>query len=141
MGKAFQKPFRPKSESGRISQTFSDGVVEICDVFDAAGPGLKPVPCLRPVFRLCYAERKLGINRYYAARQNQVEIERVLRVPRAGEISSQQVAITEDGRKHRIDLVQLAVDVLPPACDITLVAYEQDFSGDTLAEHEGSDWE
>ena len=52
--------------------------------FPHAAPRLlRPVPVLEERFALRFAEQRLGINRLYQGRQNQVEIERVIRVPKA----------------------------------------------------------
>ena len=85
---------------------------------------------------LRYAERRLGIQRYYDALQNQIQVERVLRVPRAGNVTSQDVAITEDGRQYRIDLVQSVDEVYPPSVDLTLSKVEQEFKAENFAEDE-----
>lgn len=74
---------------------------------------------------LRYEERSLGIQRYYAAAQNQIEVERVVRVPRYPGVTNQDVARTEDGTYYRIDLVQAVVDVYPPCMDLTLAKYTQ----------------
>lgn len=76
---------------------------------------------------LRYDEQRLGIQRYYEAMQNQVQVEHVLRVPRAGNVNSQDVAVTEDGRQYRIDLVQDVPGVYPPSLDITLTKVEQEY--------------
>lgn len=120
----WRAPTRPGNE---ITQPFSDGVVEIYGVQNVAQPGYKPKEGLTPKIKLRYEEQRLGIQRYYSGMQNQVEIERVLRVPRAGHVSSQDVAITEDGEQYRIDLVQAAMDTYPPAMDLTLAKIEQRF--------------
>ena len=57
--------------------------------------------------------------------QNQIQVERVIRGPRAGQVTSQDVAETEDGRRYRIDLVQTVDGVWPPSQDLTLVKYQQ----------------
>ena len=49
-----------------------------------------------------------------------------MRVPRAEQITSQDVAETEDGRRYRIDLVQTVDGVWPPSQDLTLVKYQQE---------------
>ena len=46
-------------------------------------------------------------------------------MPRAGPITNQDVAVTEDGRRYRIDLVQTVTDAYPPSLDLTLVKYDQ----------------
>ena len=49
----------------------------------------------------------------------------MIRTPRAGHVSSQDIAVTEDGTQYRIDLVQ-SVDNVWPACqDLTLAKIEQ----------------
>lgn len=121
---AWTAPFRPRTDNG-VTQNFGDGVVEIYSVKDVAKPGyqLKTQTTLK--CKLRYEEQRLGIQRYYSGRQNQVEIERVLRVPRYGGITNQDVAVTEDGRQFRIDMVQNVTDVYPASLDITLAKIEQ----------------
>ena len=127
MAKQWKAPYRPNNE---ISQRFSDGVVAVYSVENAAAPGLKPVERLSLKVRLRYEEQRLGIQRYYSGRQNQAEIERVIRVLKAGRVSSQDVAVTEDGHQYRIDMVQAAVDVYPACVDLTLARIDQDYEVD-----------
>ena len=117
----WKAPYRPKDE---ITQGFNDGTVTIYAQIDVSNPGYQPKLQLKKKIALRYEERKLGIQRYYAAAQNQIRVERVIRVPQTGKVTSQDVAITEDGAKYRIDLVQKA-DVYPPSVDLTLVRYDQ----------------
>ena len=49
----------------------------------------------------------------------------MIRVQRAGQITNQDVAETEDGRRYRIDLVQSVDNVWPPSLDLTLAKYVQ----------------
>ena len=118
----WQKPHRPSNE---ITQSYNDGVVTVYSVGDVAKPGYKPVEGLQERVALRYEEQRLGIQRYYSGKQNQLQVERVLRVPRSKSISSQDVAITEDGRQFRIDLVQKVENVYPPSLDLTLVKIQQ----------------
>lgn len=120
----WKAPYRPRTDNG-VTQNFGDGVVKIYAVTNSAQPGYQPVPALTLKCVLRYEEQRLGIQRYYSAAQNQIEVERVIRVPRAGAITSQDVAITEDGRRYRIDLVQVVTDAYPPSLDLTLVKYDQ----------------
>lgn len=119
----WQKPYRPNNA---ISQTFNDGIVNIFSAEDISKPGYAPKVKLSPKISLRYEERKLGIKRYYSAQQNQIKVERVIRVPRAGNISSQDIAILPDSPTYRIDLVQLVPDVYPSSLDLTLVKFEQE---------------
>ncbi len=120
-----QKPFRPRSSS-EISQGYNDGIVTIFYQRDGAASGYLPSPSLTAVVKLAYQERKLGIKRYYDAKQNQINVERVIRVPMPPEeITSQDVAVTETGTLYRIDLIQMVKDVYPPSLDLTLALYAQ----------------
>lgn len=118
-------PFRPR-EKAEISQAYNDGVVTIYTETDGAAEGHLPVPSLTAAVTLAYQERKLGIRRYYDAKQNQIHAERVIRVPRSSvSITNQEIAETEDGKKYRIDLVQAVPDVWPPSLDLTLTEFAQ----------------
>ena len=117
-----QMPFRPGNE---ISQSYNSGVVTVYRVTDGARPGFAPAPVLEKKAVLRYEEQRLGLTRLYLSRQNQVRVEKVIRVPRGPEVSSQDVAVTEDGRQYRIDAVQLAARVRPPSLDLTLTKAEQ----------------
>ena len=118
----WKAPHRP---AGEVTQGFNDGVVRIFSVSDAAAPGWQPKPVPKLKVTLRYQERTMGIQRYYAAQQNQVELRRVIRVPRAGDVTSQDIAVTEDGRQYRVDLVQAVQEVWPASVDLTLAAVEQ----------------
>lgn len=128
----WQKPNRPNHD---ISQPFSDGFVEIYQLEDTAKPGYMPKEEYVMIFKLRYAEQRLGVSRYYAAMQNQIQIQRVIRVPRIKGITNQHIAVTEDGQQYRIDLIQTA-DTYPPSLDLTLVQYSQGISEE---EEDGSD--
>ena len=119
----WKAPYRPSNE---ITQGYNSGVVTVYAVTDSARPGYQPVEQLTEKIKLRYEEQRLGIQRYYNAMQNQIQVERVIRVPRAEQITSQDVAETEDGRRYRIDLVQTVDGVWPPSQDLTLVKYQQE---------------
>ena len=110
-----------------MTQDFNSGIVTIYTVTDSALPGYQPKPELTEKIVLRYEEQRLGIQRYYAAMQNQIQIERVIRVPWA-EITNQDIAETENGVKYRIDLVQTVDSAYPPCLDLTLKRYEQGVS-------------
>lgn len=118
----WKAPNRPRNE---ITQSYNDGVVTIYSVADVAQPGYQPQIELTEKIKLRYEERSMGLQRYYQAMQNQVQIERVLRVQRTNKITSQDVAITEDNTKYKIYMVQAVSDVYPPSIDITLSKFEQ----------------
>lgn len=128
-----QSPFRPNND---ISQQFNSGIVKIYRVKDAAKPGYQPKPSLTLAATLRYEEQRAGLNRYYAARQNNVTVERVVRVPKGPPFSPQDVAVTEDGRQYMIDMVQIVQGVWPPCLDVTLARTDQVYQ---LPGEEGGD--
>ena len=120
----WRAPNRPNHE---ITESYNDGIVNIYSVQDGAAPGYKPVPVLVLVKRMRYQERYLGINRLYSGRQNQVDIQRIVRVQKVPGVSNQNVAITEDGQQYRIDSVQDVIGAYPPSLDLMLATVEQEY--------------
>ena len=118
----WRAPNRPK---GEITQNFNDGVLTVYSQTDSARPGFQPKPELTQKITLRYEERRLGIQRYYAAAQSQQRIERVVRVPKTGKVSAQDVVMTQDGGQYRIEMVQTVPDVFPASVDLTLSRIEQ----------------
>ena len=116
-------PFRP--DDRRITQSYRDGVVRIYTVTDGAAPGYQPRPVLTLLETLFYQERRVGLQRYYAGRQAQVEVERIIRTQIRPAVNPQCVAVTEDGVQYGIELVQQVQDVYPPSMDLTLVRIDQ----------------
>lgn len=118
-------PSRPTHD---ITQPFGSGVVKIYSVADYAAGGLMPSPALDKLkVELRYDERGLGLRRYFTALENNVQVDRVIRVPAAVDISPQDAAVTEDGTQYRIDLVQRTVGVYPPSLDLTLTRIAQNW--------------
>jgi hypothetical protein len=124
MARQWRAPHRPDNE---ITQELNSGVVYIYSVEDSAQPGYQPKPALKLKLRLRYEEQRLGINRLYLSRQNQAEIEKVIRVPRQDSISNQDVAILESGSQYSIDYTQTVQDIYPPCLDLSLVKVEQNY--------------
>ena len=120
----WRAPNRPNHE---ITESYNDGIVNIYTVQDGASPGYRPMPVLVLVKRMRYQERYLGINRLYSGRQNQVDIQRIVRVQKVPGVSNQNVAITEDGQQYRIDSVQDVIGAYPPSLDLTLATVEQKY--------------
>ena len=119
-----ERPYRPKTDNG-VTQPFTSGVVIIYGEQNVAEPGYLPQVQLTEKVILRYEERNLGLQRYFNAQQNQIQIERVIRCPRYAGITNQDIAETEDGTRYRIDMVQAVMDVYPPCMDLTLARYEQ----------------
>lgn len=116
----------PRRAEHKVTQDFNDGMLTVYRVADEAQPGYLPQEKLTKVVSLPYARRKVGLYRYYQAKQNQSRVQRVLRVPQpAQEITNRDKVVTEDLKEYRIDLVQTVPDVYPPSLDLTLAAYRQ----------------
>lgn len=110
----------------KISQSYNDGVVTIYRIDDDAAPGYQPKERPTELVTLNYKNRRVGVQRYYGAKQAQTEVKRVIRVQHTQkEITPQNKAVTEDGHEYRIDFIQFVPDVYPPSDDLTLVEYRQ----------------
>lgn len=122
MARARKLPFR---SDNLISQPLNDGIVQICRVVDVSEPGYRPVEKLEPIVTLRYENQRVGIQRYFSGMQNQIQVDKVIRVQKAMEITNQNVAVTEDGAEYRIDLVQAVTGIFPRCVDLTLTRIEQ----------------
>lgn len=118
----WKAPNRPANRG--ITQSLNDGMVTVYQTANAALPGYQPIESLTEKYTLEYAERRVGISRYYEALQNNIRIDRVIRVQRA-DINNQDIAVTEDGTRYRIDQIQSTEDVYPPCLDLSLIRYEE----------------
>ncbi len=108
-------------------QTFNDGVVTIYAVRNAAPPGKAPVQGLVQKTVLRYRERTVGLTRYFTAKQDNVRVDAVLRVPFHPAVCAQDVAVPADGRQYEIKLVQRPENILPPVMDLTLTRLESPY--------------
>lgn len=102
------------------TQSFNDGVISIYTVSNMAAAGDKPVEGITFKQSLRYAERTVGLIRFYTAMQAGVDIRHVLRCPMLRDISTQDVAIPNDGKQYRIIQIQYPEDADPPVMDLTL---------------------
>lgn len=122
----------PKRPNHLITQPLNDGIVRICDVVNVADPGYKPVEKLQPKITLRYENQRVGINRFYSGMQHQIQVDKVIRVPKALVITTQDVAVTEDGAEYRIRQVQDVLDVYPRCLDLTLSRIDQEDAYDMV---------
>lgn len=112
------------------TQTFNDGIVNIYSVINIApSGGLHKDVLVQPpkAEALRYEERIVGIGRFWAAKQDNVQIDRLIRVPRLDSISSQDVAIPIDGKQYKIKQIQYPPDVEPPSMDLSLERVEAEY--------------
>lgn len=120
----WKAPYRPRESE--ISQSYNDGLVDIYQPADVAPPGYAPKIVLQRVGYLAFAELRLGIQRYYAAKQNQIQVEKVLRVQKGFPVTSQMVAVIRGQElQYAIEQVQVADGIYPPSLDLTLTKVAQ----------------
>lgn len=109
-------------------QAFNDGVVNIYSVGNIAPAGNKPKEGLTiKVGPLHYEERTVGMGRYWTAMQAQVKIDLMIRVPPIRSVSTQDIAIPNDGQQYEIKQVQYPPDVYPPVMDLSLEKVKADY--------------
>lgn len=108
----WKAPYRPNND---VTQPYNDGVVDFYAVENIAEPGYKPKEGLKLKEPLYFETLRAGIDRIYAGKQNQAEIESVIRVQKRDTISSQDVAVLNNGKQYGVETVQDVTDVWPRA--------------------------
>lgn len=66
-----------------------------------------------------FGNRKLGVNRFYAARQNDIELTRVIHIHRNLTVDTQCAAVIGDTR-YKIEHIQQEDDTNPPCTVLSL---------------------
>ena len=89
--------------------TFDDGIVSICKVENLKSPGEIPKKGIKSIEEFHFSEESLGITRYYEAIKAGQSIDRVIAIYRYP-VSTNQVAVFEDGSQYIIRMVQPGVD-------------------------------
>lgn len=108
-------------------QTFNDGICSIFEKSNNSKPGNMPVIGLeKKEDRVPFERRKVGIRRFYDAKQENVEIELLLRIPEAFHVSTQDICIVS-GVQYGIYQVQDVTDTMPQAKDISLKKLEEKY--------------
>ena len=106
-------------------QTFCDGLVIIYDVGNVGEAGFRPIKGLTKKHVLRYQERTVGVTRFFEAKAAQERVDRAVRVPRCGELTTDQIAALPSGKQYTIVQVQYPAGVLPPSIDLSLRAIEE----------------
>lgn len=110
------------------TQAYNDGRCAIYKVTNGGPAAGKPSPVLSMLYRnLRYAERTVGIKRYWEAHQHNAQIDKLIRAPRRPDISPQEIVELEDGVRYKIVQVQYIPDVNPPSMDLSLQRREETF--------------
>lgn len=90
--------------------TFDDGLVTICLTTNMSSAGSLPVLKLSKKFQQYFCYDTLGVQRYYTALQANQRIELVINVPDWPDISVLDIAIMEDNRQYKVQMVQPTYD-------------------------------
>ena len=113
-------------------QSYSDGVVSLYKVTDLAQPGDLPVEGLVLKQSLRYKERTVGMTRYFAAMQNDIKVDFVIRCPEVRGLSEKAtdilVAILIDSYQYKVIQIQYIEDATPPSMDLSLERVGADFA-------------
>ena len=109
----WKAPYRPNND---VTQPYNDGVVDFYAVENIADPGYKPKEGLKFKERLYFETLRAGLDRIYAGR-----------VQKRDTISSQDVAVLNNGKQYGVETVQDATDVWPLSMDVTLKRIEQKY--------------
>ncbi|MCM1026521.1 MAG: hypothetical protein NC432_08780 [Roseburia sp.] len=108
-------------------QTFNDGVCRICSLENAGEKGRLPVMELREkAGRAPFENRRVGVKRFFDAKQENVEIDKVIRIPDAYQVSTQDVCIL-DGIQYGVYQVQSVPGAIPGAQDLSLKRLEEKY--------------
>lgn len=92
--------------------TFDDGILIIYDIQNSASPGKKPIKMLREKTRSYYAFDRIGVTRYYAAKQANQTVEAVVNLPDWIDVCADDVCILQEKPdiQYQIDMVQPEYD-------------------------------
>lgn len=112
------------------AQTFNDGTVQIYSVTNSAAPGDMPTDGLTLKETLRYEERTVGITRYHSGLQSNYRVDMLLRCQRRPDITTEMVAIPNDGRQYDIKRIQYPEDVVPPVMDLELMRRVENYAID-----------
>lgn len=93
--------------------TFNDGVVDIYDTDEDDAIINNSVNQFR------FGKRTLGVNRYYQARQNDIELALVIHIHKNLNIHTQNAAVINKTR-YKIEQVQQLSDTNPPVTVLSL---------------------
>jgi hypothetical protein len=93
--------------------SFSDGVCDIYSEDDTENRVFKYIG-------LGFDNRVLGFKRYFTAAANQVQVNRVIRIPQVPGIDNHDTVEVKGMGKYSIELIQSIFDTNPPSIDLTL---------------------
>ena len=94
-------------------QTFNDGVMYLYETDDND----RIIENSKKAFR--FGNRTIGVKRYYSARQNDIELKKVIHIHRNLDIVTDMAAVI-DNTRYKIEQVQHYADTNPPVTVLSL---------------------
>lgn len=119
-------------------QTFNDGLCVIYSIKNIAQPGEKPKDGL--AFKagpLRYDERTVGVTRFWAAKQADARIDRLIRTHRIEGVTTHDVAVLNNGDQYTIEHLQHPQDVEPKCMNLSLQRITTRYEIEEPPEEEG----
>lgn len=116
----------------REPPTFNDGLLTVYRTIDVSDSGDMPENELIELGRLRYEVRTLGLQRFQAASQENVELVATVRVLDHFDISSQSIIKLRDGRYYRVYQVQKVLVENTPCANLWLSRWEADHDEGTF---------
>lgn len=102
-------------------QTFNDGILNIYTVGNTAKNGNMPKEELTyKIGPLRYEERTVGMSRYWTAKQANVKVSQLLRVPRRDTVNTDDIAVLSNSMQFRIIQIQYPKGTDIPVMDLSL---------------------
>lgn len=103
------------------TQTYNDGLLSVYSTENTAPAGEMPndTPVLK-IGGLRYENRTVGMTRFWQGKQQDTQIDRLVRCPKISSVHNLDVAVTEDGDQYDIVQVQYPEDVELPSMDLSL---------------------
>lgn len=110
----------------QIDQQYDDGVIKVYGTKDISAPGeYENIQTVVKHSRVCYQDRTVGYNRFMQGRQIDMEISRLIRIPKLSDIHTFDVIETEDGEQFQIEQIQRPSEVYPASLDLSLSIVKQ----------------
>lgn len=101
-------------------QPLNDGFLQMCEVDDISEPGEMPEKGLKVIAKMAYAERTVGMKRFWTALRESADVSLLVRCHLWRGCTTHNVVIMPDGEQYAIKQVQHIVDTSPPAMDLSL---------------------
>lgn len=108
-------------------QTYNDGICQIYRTGNIAVPGLMPKKGMELKYkRIPFEKRTIGVKRHYLAKQENVQLSEVIRIPESDGISPQDICKIGD-TQYAIEQIQRLRDVVPASMDVSLRRLEANY--------------